>query len=158
MENKFYTIDQIAKMLGMHHKTIRKFINEGELSASKVGKQWRISEQDIAAFIEKNNVNMESEKVDEEYNVSYSTDRIVRDTKLRRINVSTVVDINEMHKDEYIRITNTLIALVNSKEPGSNESTIQVKYDEKDKRIRVILWGSVEFIENMLSSVSMLVE
>jgi len=43
LEEKFYTIDQIADLLGMHHKTIRKFINEGKLGARKVGKQWRIS-------------------------------------------------------------------------------------------------------------------
>lgn len=38
MEEKFYTIDQIAEILGMHNKTIRKFITEGKLRANKIGK------------------------------------------------------------------------------------------------------------------------
>ena len=57
MEDKFYTIDKIAEMLGMHHKTIRKFITEGKLRANKVGKQWRISGHDLSLFMEDNNVN-----------------------------------------------------------------------------------------------------
>ena len=42
MENKFYTIDQVAEVLDIHHKTVRKFIKEGRLKANKIGKQWRI--------------------------------------------------------------------------------------------------------------------
>ena len=60
MEEKFYTIDQIAEILGMHHKTIRKFITEGKLRANKVGKQWRISGHDLSLFMEDNNVNIKN--------------------------------------------------------------------------------------------------
>ncbi len=158
MEYKFYTIDQIAELLDMHHKTIRKFITEGKLGASKVGKQWRISENDLSIFMEKNNIRMGNEKISEELNVDYSTMGGEEYTIPDRINVSTVVDIKETGKDEYIRISNTLIAIANSKDPEIGKSTIHIKYDEKDKRSRVILWGSIKFIENMLSTISMLVE
>ncbi|AKL95149.1 DNA binding protein, excisionase family [Clostridium aceticum] len=158
MENKFYTIDQIAKLLGMHHKTIRKFIAEGSLGASKVGKQWRISEHDLNVFMEKNNVKIGNEKVDKRLEVDYSTVGEEVEAIQKRMHVSSVIDINEIQKDEYIRISNTLIAIANCKEPGIGKSTIQVKYDEKDKRLRIILWGTVKFIEGMLSSISMLVE
>lgn len=158
MEDKFYTIDQVAEMLGMHHKTIRKFITEGKLGASKVGKQWRISGHDLSIFMEKNNVKIGNEKINKELNVDYSTTGNEEDTISNRINVSTVVDIKEIEKDEYIRISNTLIAIANCKDPEIGKSTVSIKYDEKDKRLRIILWGSVKFIENMLSTISMLVE
>ena len=158
MENKFYTIDQVAELLGMHHKTIRKFIAEGNLGANKVGKQWRISGHDLSVLMEKNNVRMDNENISKELNVEYSSAREEIDTIYQRIYVSTVVDIDQTEKDEYIRISNTLIAIANCKDPGVGKSTIQVKYDEKEKRLRVILWGSVKFIENMLSSISMLIE
>jgi excisionase family DNA binding protein len=158
MENKFYTIDQIAELLGMHHKTIRKFITEGKLGASKVGKQWRISEHDLSIFMEKNNVRMDNEKINEELNIDYSAMGGVEYSTPGRINVSTVVDIKETEKDEYIRISNTLIAIANSKDPEMGKSTIHIKYDEKDKRTRAILWGSVKFIEDMLNTISILVE
>lgn len=47
-------------MLGMHHKTIRKFINGGKIRANKVGKQWRISSLDLSLFMEDNNVSVKS--------------------------------------------------------------------------------------------------
>ena len=158
MEDNFYTIDQIAEMLGMHHKTIRKFITEGKLGASKVGKQWRISSHNLSIFMEKDNAKIGNEKTNEELTIHYSTEGKRLDTMQQRVNVSTVIDIDEIEKDEYIRISNTLIAVANCKEPGIGKSTVNVKYDEKDKRVRVILWGSIKFTENMLSTISMLVE
>ncbi len=158
MENQFYTIDKIAEILGMHHKTIRKFITEGKLGANKVGKQWRISGHDLSVFMEKNNVSINNKKISEESNIDFVTNGEVKDTIKQKVNVSTVVDINDVDKEEYFRISNTLIALMNCKDSGMEKSTINMKYDEKVNRLRVLLWGHVSFIEGMLSSISMLVE
>lgn len=158
MENQFYTIDKIAEILGMHHKTIRKFITEGKLGANKVGKQWRISGHDLSVFMEKNNVSINDKKISEESNIDFVTNEEVKDTINQKVNVSTVVDINDVDKEEYFRISNTLIALMNCKDSEMKKATINMKYDEKVNRLRVLLWGNVSFIEGMLSSISMLVE
>ncbi|HCO73321.1 MAG TPA: hydroxyacid dehydrogenase [Clostridium sp.] len=158
MENQFYTIDKIAEILGMHHKTIRKFITEGKLGANKVGKQWRISGHDLSVFMEKNNVSINNKKISEESNIDFVTNGEVKDTIKQKVNVSTVVDINDVDKEEYFRISNTLIALMNCKDSEMKKATINMKYDEKVNRLRVLLWGNVSFIEGMLSSISMLVE
>lgn len=158
MDNQFYTIDKIAEILGLHHKTIRKFITEGKLPASKVGKQWRISGHDLSIFIEKNNVNLANKKNREETDFDFITNGEVKETKIEKVNVSTVADINDVEKEEYFRISNTLIALMNCKDSKLARSTINMKYDENEKRLRVLLWGSIDFIEGMLSSISMLIE
>lgn len=158
MENQFYTIDKIAEILGMHHKTIRKFITEGTLGANKVGKQWRISGHDLSIFMEKNNVNINDKKISEESNIDFVTNEEVKETAKQKVNVSTVVDINDVDTEEYFRISNTLIALMNCKDSKMGKSTINMKYDDKAKRLRVLLWGNIGFIEAMLDSISMLVE
>ncbi|EKQ57982.1 MULTISPECIES: helix-turn-helix domain-containing protein [unclassified Clostridium] len=158
MENQFYTIDKIAEILGMHHKTIRKFITEGKLPASKVGKQWRISGHDLSLFMEKNNVNINEKKISEESSIDFVINGEVEEIEKQKVNVSTVVDISEVDKEEYFRISNTLIALMNCKDSKMKKSTINMKYDEKEKRLKVLLWGNVSFVEEMLSSISMLVE
>ncbi|WP_315072735.1 helix-turn-helix domain-containing protein [uncultured Clostridium sp.] len=158
MENQFYTIDKVAGILGMHHKTIRKFITEGKLAASKVGKQWRISGHDLSLFMEKNNVNINDKNIKEESSIDFLTNGEVKEIEKQKINVSTVVDINDVDKEEYFRISNTLIAVMNCKDPKMGKSTINMKYDEKENRLRVLLWGNVSFIEEMLNSISMLVE
>ncbi|NRT72938.1 helix-turn-helix domain-containing protein [Clostridium beijerinckii] len=158
MENQFYTIDKVAEILGMHHKTIRKFITEGKLAASKVGKQWRISGHDLSLFMEKNNANINNKKASDESSIDFLTNGEVKETEKQKINVSTVVDINDVDKEQYFRISNTLIAVMNCKDPKMGKSTINMKYDEKENRLRVLLWGNVSFIEEMLNSISMLVE
>jgi excisionase family DNA binding protein len=158
MDNQFYTIDKIAEILGMHHKTIRKFIAEGKLAASKVGRQWRISGHDLSIFMEKNNVNINDKNIKEEASIDFLTNGEVKETEKQKINVSTVVDINHVDKEEYFRISNTLIAVMNCKDPKMGKSTINMKYDEKENRLRVLLWGNVSFIEEMLNSISMLAE
>ena len=45
------TIDQTAKHLQVSTKTVRRWIEAGELVAHRFGRQWRISESDLQAFI-----------------------------------------------------------------------------------------------------------
>lgn len=153
MKDKFYTINQVAEILDMHHKTIRKFITEGKLLASKVGKQWRISDHDLSSFMENNN-----DKIDGEQNFEFSANETSSNVVKNRISVSTVVDIEEIDKNQYMRISNTLIAIMNCKDPEMQNSTINVKYYEMENRIRVLLWGQVKFTEEMLNSISLLLE
>lgn len=78
MENKFYTIDQVAEILDIHHKTVRKFIKEGKLKANKVGKQWRISQIDLEVFTENKNSAIDNKGLifDEEIEFSRDDDKI----------------------------------------------------------------------------------
>lgn len=158
MEEKFYTIDQIAEKLGMHHKTIRKFITEGKLRANKVGKQWRISGHDLSIFMENNNVSTSSRDEIENGKIEFSTSEVDSKSRFNKINVSTVVDINEVDMDEYIRVSNTLIAIMNSKDSKMSNSTINMKYYPKERNLKVMLWGDAEFTKEMLDLISMLTQ
>jgi excisionase family DNA binding protein len=50
----YYTVQQISDMLDIHPKTIQRYIREGKLRASKVGKGWRITGHDLSTFVESN--------------------------------------------------------------------------------------------------------
>ena len=154
MEEKFYTIDQIAEILGMHHKTIRKFITEGKLRANKVGKQWRISGNDLSLFMEDNNVNIKNNNKLESEKIEFSTGDVDSNNKTSKINVSTVIDINEVDIDEHKRISNMLLALMNSKDSKIRNSTINIKYYKNNKNLKVMLWGDIEFTNAMLDFIS----
>lgn len=158
MEEKFYTIDQIAEILGMHHKTIRKFITEGKLRANKVGKQWRISGHDLSIFMENNNVNIRNKNEVENEKIEFSTSNVDSNNRINKINVSTVVDINEVDMDEYMRISNTLLAVMNSKDSKMSNSTINMKHYQKERNLKVMLWGDTNFTKEMLDIISMLTQ
>ena len=158
MEEKFYTIDQIADILGMHHKTIRKFITEGKLRANKVGKQWRISGHDLSLFMEDNNVNIKNNNKLESEKIEFSTGDIDSNNKISKIKVSAVIDINEIDIDEHKRISNILLALMNSKDSKMSNSTINIKYYKNDKNLKIMLWGDIEFINEILEFISTITE
>ncbi|MCI9062825.1 MAG: helix-turn-helix domain-containing protein [Romboutsia sp.] len=158
MEEKFYTIDQIADILGMHHKTIRKFITEGKLRANKVGKQWRISGHDLSLFMEDNNVNIKSNNKLESEKIEFSNGDVDSNNRTSKINVSTVIDINEVDIEEHRRISNTILALMNSKDSKMSNSTINIKYYKSDKNLKVMLWGNIEFTNEMLDFISTIID
>lgn len=158
MTDKFYTIDQVAETIGVHHKTVRKFIAEGKLKAAKIGKQWRITAYDLDSFMGNNYRKDENESHAEMELVDFSTinneDKSIRN----QISVSTVIDIKDLKPDEYRRISNMLLAVMNSNDIKMKESTINIKYYPKEDSVKIMLWGSVEFVKEMLDLVTILVE
>ncbi len=152
MMGKYYTVDQVAQMIDMHPKTIRKFIREGKLRANKVGKQWRITGHDLSLFTEGDSA---KQITDNSSDIEFTTDDITT-TNQEKVSVSTVIDIQVINRDEAMRISNTLLAVMNSKDPKYGKSTMKVQFIEKDFKVRIMLWGTIEFVEIMLNSISVL--
>lgn len=48
----YLTVEQVAASLGLSEKTVRNYINKGELKAFKLGTSWKISPQDLETFIQ----------------------------------------------------------------------------------------------------------
>jgi len=45
-----YSVDQVASLLGLHVKTVRGYVRDGRLKAVRIGKQYRITREDLEAF------------------------------------------------------------------------------------------------------------
>ena len=54
---KIYDLNEVCEILNMNIQTIRIFIKEGKLKASKVGRKYVITQQDFKAFLESQRVN-----------------------------------------------------------------------------------------------------
>lgn len=52
MSDVIFTIAQTAEYLKVCDKTVRRLISKKELSASKVGKSWRIRKSDIDDYLQ----------------------------------------------------------------------------------------------------------
>lgn len=48
---KYYRPEDIAEILTLHPATIRKWIRQGKLKAVKLGKVWRVTEEDLRVFL-----------------------------------------------------------------------------------------------------------
>lgn len=47
-----YTIEECSEILKVTKRTIYKYVKEGSLRASKVGRDWRITDAALRAFLE----------------------------------------------------------------------------------------------------------
>ena len=50
--DKYYSKAEVAEVLGVHERTIARYLHSGKLKGARMGKAWRISESDIKAFYE----------------------------------------------------------------------------------------------------------
>ncbi|HLZ83746.1 MAG TPA: helix-turn-helix domain-containing protein [Caulobacteraceae bacterium] len=50
MSEMFHTVERAAERLAVHPKTVLRFIRDGRLRATRIGKAWRILASDLNAF------------------------------------------------------------------------------------------------------------
>ena len=61
--NKLYTAQEIADKLKIRKTTVYELIKRGELPSSKIGKQLRISEDQLSEYLNKNRSDLESQPI-----------------------------------------------------------------------------------------------
>lgn len=139
--HKYYTVDKIAKMLSMHPKTIQRYIREGKLYATKVGKSWQVQEQDLRDFMECSDI----------------SDDILSLNPTKTV-ASAVVDIEVEDSEEAFDFEKYLISLANSRGYDENHSTLHTQYLECENKLRITLWGDVSFMQTIFEALSILIK
>lgn len=140
---KFYSINQAAEILNIHPKTLGRYIREKRIHAGKIGKSWRITEDDLQVFINKN---LKPQTGGE--NLTGATN--APDIDQPRIKVTSVIDIQVKSQDEANRIANTMTALLNSKDPSMGMSRFHSVYDPTQSLVKLVIWGSPKLISDLL--------
>lgn len=51
---EFLTVDEVAERLRVSGRTVRNLIDRQSLRAFKVGREWRITPEDVTAYLEMN--------------------------------------------------------------------------------------------------------
>jgi excisionase family DNA binding protein len=139
MTQEFYTIEQVAKRLGLHVKTVRHYVRDGKLKATRIGKSYRIARADLEALAG-----------------PVAADPPVR--RSRHVEVSSVVDIDAVDKDTAYRISTFVTAAVGGERPGDQAVRVQAVYDEERARLKVIVSGSIDTTRALLAGVKAMAE
>ncbi len=137
MNERFYSVDEISQMLTLHPKTVRRFIREGKITGKKIGREWKVAQADFIAY-----AHGELSEVAEQEQV-YSAPK-------NRITVSAVVEFYEKESEEASRISNSLIAILNSKEPSWGNARYDLIYNPEDGKARFVLYGTPVFISEIM--------
>lgn len=125
MDNYYYTVDKVAEKLAVHSRTVLRFIRDGKLKATKVGRQWRIKKEDLNAFA--------GEPSGE-----------------RRSSASSVIDLPVTGREEANRYQTLVTAALNSRRKEEDEVHHRVDslYNDEEQMLRFILWGSIGFMKD----------
>ncbi len=136
---QYYSVDQVAELLGLHVKTVRAYVREGRLAATRIGKQYRIHRKDLTEF-----TGGDPEQ-DEAGNGG------------PRVEVSTVLQVEDVDRAMADRISTLIISATTGASGGGTPAQSQVAYDPERARLRVVLIGGLEETTRMLDFVRALV-
>ena len=50
---RVYSLKQVADIMGLTRQTIYNYVTAGKLKARKIGKEYRVKEEDLKEFIDK---------------------------------------------------------------------------------------------------------
>ena len=150
MEQKYFSVDEIATIIDLHPKTVRRFIREGKIKAQKMGREWRVRENDFREYAHGELKTPEAaEKTEPVYAAPGDPERI---------SVSAVVEIREKESEEATRISNSLMALLNSKDPSWGKARYDFIYHPETGTARYVLYGTPKFIAAIMSTFSIIAE
>ena len=126
MSQDLFSVFDIATRLNLHVKTVRNYVREGQLKATRIGKQYRISRADLEAFTGQP--------------VPPSVSGIAR--RHRHVEVSGVVQIDAISPEASSQLENSLAAFVSGRAKPEEPLRIDTIYDRQTGHLKVILLGS----------------
>lgn len=142
MEQALYSIEQVAERLGLHVKTVRNYVREGRLKAVRIGKQYRIAADDLAAMTGQPAGSLEREPV----------------RRTRHVEVSSVVEVDAASPELAQRVSNGLMGAAQGRGSDEEPARVQAIYYPQRGRLKVILIGSLETTGTFLKLIAVLVE
>jgi len=132
MSEDLYTLEQVAGRLGLHVRTVRAYVRDGRLKAVRIGKQYRVTPADLEAL----------------------TGALPR--RSRHAEVSSIVEIDAVPREQADRISTTLLASVKSRDERDERLRLDTIYDEERARLKIIATGSVATIASLLKFIDLL--
>src|SRR6185369_590967 len=94
-QDSFYSVEQVAERLGLHVRTVRAYLRTGRLQGVRIGKQYRISKENLDALTGQTS------------SVAAPAGDTVR--RSRHVDVSTVVQVDAISPESANRVTNMLM-------------------------------------------------
>jgi excisionase family DNA binding protein len=138
MAQELYSVEQVANRLGLHVRTIRNYVRDGRLKAVRIGKQYRISREDLEQFT--------------------GTPATVADidASTRHVEASSIVHIDGVDRATADRLSTHIHGALN--QPEAVNLKAETIYDEERGVLKVIVLGNLPATAELLRLISMLAE
>jgi excisionase family DNA binding protein len=142
MPQDLFSIFDIATRLNLHVKTVRNYVRDGQLKATRIGKQYRISRADLEGFIG--------------HPVPASDSEIAK--RHRHIEVSSIVQIDAISPEASAQLENALTAFVSGRTKPEEPLRIQSIYDRQTGHLKIIVLGGANDTGSALRLITALLD
>ena len=143
MPQQLHSVEEVAKLLGLHVRTVRNYVREGRLKAIRIGKQYRIAREDLVALTGRPTESFEPEPPPR---------------RSRHVEVSSIVEIDAISQEQAMRLMTGLTSARKSPAEGDDPLHIETIYNEERARMKVILAGSIDTVASFLSLIRLYLE
>ncbi|WP_067972830.1 helix-turn-helix domain-containing protein [Nocardiopsis trehalosi] len=140
--SSLYSVEQVAERLGLHVRTVRKYVRDGRLKAVKVGRRYRITREDVEAF------------------TGLPLPPTARESAVRhrRVEVSSIVGIDAVDPETARRVVALLTAAAAGRGADGPPLRVETAYDEERAHMKVIVLGGPAETARLLEYVNAVVE
>ena len=135
------TVYQVADRLQLHPKTVRQYIRDGRLTATRIGKSYRIAARDLAALAGEAAAASEPEAL-----------------RTREVQVATTVDIHAIDPNTVHRITTLLTSSLNGPQEAGRAARLDLMHDAERGRLRIVISGGPGVTADLLRLVQAVTE
>jgi excisionase family DNA binding protein len=129
MSQPLFTVEQAAQELNLHPKTLRRYIRDGRLTATRVGKSYRILRADLDAF-----AGLARGRPD--------TDSIARTT--------CITDLSDLTVEAAARIASFLQAAAITGDADTPPLHFHTAFDPQAATLKVVMIGSPSDVGRLL--------
>jgi len=136
MHARLLTADEVADRLNLHVRTVRRFIREGRLKATRIGKEYRIADTDLAGF----------------------AGGAATAASAPHAVASTIVDISGIGADAGARITTLVMAALNMRRGEPDFPRVDTIYYEEHAKLRITITANVQLTYELLRTIAALLE
>ncbi|MFF2040737.1 helix-turn-helix domain-containing protein [Kitasatospora sp. NPDC058170] len=136
---QYYSVEQVAELLGLHVRTVRGYVRDGRLKATRIGKQYRIARQDLEEFTGAPVTPPEPAP------------------EPRRADASTIVQIDGIGTEEVVRLANTLMAAIAGPREDGGRLRVETVHHEERSTLKVIILGDLADTAELLVIINALI-
>lgn len=139
MTGMLHSAQQAADLLGVHVRTVHRYIRDGELDAARIGNRYRISTEALEAFA--------GTAIGEADAAPY-----------RRVEASCVLDMKAMTDEDAGRLTTLLMSAANGAPEGDTRLRLDVSHDPRAQQAKVVVSGGLTHVSAVLALVATFTE
>jgi len=140
MTSSLYSAEQVAEMLNLHVKTVRRYVRDGRLKAKRIGKEYRITRADLEAFA--GEVRPAEKEV----------------PRTRHVIASSIVDVDAISPRESDRVTTMIMASLNARRGEGDFPRVDSIYYPEQGRLRVTITASLVLTCELIQMIDVLLK